>query len=170
MSDAPSKLFQAVIAAYERDYRVLEDGRVQGVRGIRRVTTDDVGFARFNIRPTRAGQRLNVYVHKLVAYQLFGEAAFAPGTKVMHRNNNRADNRLENILIGTQDDVMQNRPHTQRLLWSLHAARSLRSLDSKQLQMFRDMRAAGASLNELAKCFGIAKSTASYIVNRKTYA
>lgn len=164
-----SKLYTAVIEAHARGYRVLEDGTVRGMRGVRRVTFDDVGFARFNVA-RRGGGRFNVYVHKLAAYQLFGELAFAEGARVIHLNNARADNRLENIALGTQDDVMQNRPQVQRLLWSLHAARSLRSLDSKQLQMFRDMRAAGASLNELAKCFGIAKSTASYIVNRKTYA
>ena len=52
-----------------------------------------------------------VAVHKLVAYQLYGLAAFEEDVQVRHLNNIKTDNSPKNIAIGSQFDNAGDSPN-----------------------------------------------------------
>lgn len=174
-----SKAVRAVIEAHRRGYYVDDHGIVHGMRGPRQCTIDDAGFYRFNIwarkkegQRRRKGrpERMHVYVHKLAAFQKFGEAAIRdPHLRIWHENRDRLDNRPANIVMRTQSQIAMAMPQAARVAYAINAARKLRALSNKQLVRFRELSEAGASLKVLAKRFKIAKSTASYIRSRRTY-
>lgn len=59
--------------------------------------------------------RYPVKVHRLVAYQKFGNAIFEKGIEVRHLNGNKLDFSFENISIGTAKENSQDKPRKERL-------------------------------------------------------
>lgn len=88
----------------------------------------------------------------------------------MHIDRDRTNNRPDNLKLGTRIEAQMLVPQHERILHAANAASKLRLLTMAQVLDLRARRAAGATLKELCEAFGIAKSTASYIVNGKTYA
>ncbi len=166
-----SKAIRSTIEAHRRGYRVDEYGCVISPKGkLRRCTIDDAGFYRFNIWEADR-KRLHIYVHKLAAFQLYGEEGIRHESLIIgHRNTDRLDNRLGNIILTTRSAVQMGIDPVKRLAFGANAASKRRSLTDAQLTEFRGMRATGATLEVLCAKFGMAKSTASYIVNGRTYA
>ncbi len=165
-----SKTMRNVMEAHRRGYYVDEWGAVRSPRGKTRATNvDDAGFYRFNIWEV-GRSRGHVPVHRLVAYQLYGDRALDERLFVRHLNTDRLDNRPENIELATRSVIQMDIEHSKRLAYAVNAASYLRRLTEGQVAELRAMRQAGATLKVLCARFGIAKSTASYIVNGKTYA
>lgn len=54
------------------------------------------------------GKSVAIAVHRLQAYQKFGNAIFEKDTVVRHLNGNSLDNSVDNISIGTQSDNMMD--------------------------------------------------------------
>ena len=78
-------------------------------------STTGTGYLSFNIRvggknPTRS------FVHRLQAYQKFGEEIFKEGIVVRHLNGVSTDNSFENIGIGTPSDNTLDIPKEKRIL------------------------------------------------------
>jgi hypothetical protein len=144
----------------------MSDGTVVDVSGFPRNTQLKNGYLEFSIR---LGITRKVKVHVLAAYQKFGEACFQEGILVRHLNGVSTDNSLDNIAIGTASDNMMDLPPQARLARARHAATKLRSLTPEQVLELRKRFAAGEKLQTLATEFGVAKSTASYAINKKTY-
>ncbi len=166
-----SRTFDHAVEAYNRGYYVDDEGVVQGPRGVRVVSAGHNDFMRFSLADkARPGKHINVAVHKLAAYQLYGDEVANPKWRIKHKDYDRHNNRPDNIELATHSDIMLGTPQTQRWLYGVNAAKKRRRLSDAQLVEFRAMRAAGATLSKLVKHFGIAKSTASYIMNGKTYA
>ena len=65
--------------------------------------------------------RYPVKVHRLVAYQKFGNAVFEKGIEVRHLNGNKLDFSFENILIGTAKENSQDKPKEKRLKCASYA-------------------------------------------------
>lgn len=156
--------------ALEAGYFVDGAGVAYGPRG-KPLTTHDssTGFPRFNIRGDDR-KTLSVAVHQLAALVFFGERGLDDGVCVIHLDRNRHNNAPSNLTLGTRTEAQLLIPQHERILYAANAARKLRLLTDGQVLELRAARAAGATLTELAERFGIAKSTASYIVNRRTYA
>jgi hypothetical protein len=158
----------AVRVAFERGYRVCEDGRVIGPKGkYRKLYVHNNGFLRFTVRPVGTRRSVAAFVHQLAAFQLFGD--YDPALVVMHLNGDRADNRLSNIALGTRAESHMRIARTLRVLYAVNAASKLRSLTDGEVASLRAERACGASLKDICAKYGIARSTASYIYNRRTY-
>lgn len=60
-------------------------------------------------------KRYPVKIHRLVAYQKFGDALFKKGIQVRHLNGNKLDFSFENIEIGTAKQNCLDKPKEQRL-------------------------------------------------------
>lgn len=165
-----SKRRQWIELAFARGYVVDDDGTVVGPRGARSASAAPNGFLRFSIHTEERGNYGHIFVHQLAAYQQFGEESFGDGVKVIHLDGDRMNNALSNIALGTQSAAMfASIPRHMRVAHAVHAARKLRSLSDAQVADLRERRRNGATLRQLCAAFGIAKSTASYIVNGKTY-
>ncbi len=116
------------------------------------------GYLSFNIRvngskPTRS------FIHKLQAYQKFGDEIFKEGIVVRHADDISTNNSYDNILIGTHSDNMQDIPSERRILQASNP-----TYDHKDVI---DSRKEGLTYQEIMSKFGIkSKGTISFILNK----
>lgn len=87
-------------------YRVSPNGEI-----VLRITGASVplssskrGYKRFQVRE----RKKTCLLHRLQAYQKFGESLYEPGIEVRHLNNCGADNCIENIGIGTHSENLSD--------------------------------------------------------------
>lgn len=156
--------------AYDRGYRVSEDGSVVvGPRGRPlRLDIGTRGYLRFSIgryKQTAA----NVPVHQLQAYQLYGERCYETNLVVRHLDGNKLNNSARNIALGTASENSLDRIPEERMRAAEHAAKQRRRFGVEQIIEMRQLRAAGASYKVLMRRYGVCKSFLSYVINRRTY-
>ena len=77
----------------------------------------------FSIRIKSKAYSVPLKVHKLQAYQKFGDKMFEKGIQVRHKNGIRTDNSWDNILIGTNSDNQMDIPKEVRVKRSVDASR-----------------------------------------------
>ncbi len=164
-----TKRRELVIYAYRRGFRVADDGTAFGLRG-KPVGYNDVnGYRSVSIRHPKYGV-CNLSVHKLAAYQHFGNNAFAKGIHVRHLDNDGCNNAKTNLALGTSTDNELDKPPEYRVSNALNAAKSTRKMTKSALRQLKaDRYKRGMKYSELSVKYGIVKSTISYILNSKTY-
>jgi hypothetical protein len=163
-----SKRNAAVIIARDKGYQINDDGSVKSPSGKSLYPlVDDSGYLYFTVKDAR--ETFRVYVHKLAAFQKFGGNIFEEDREVRHLNGNRTDNSKQNISYGSHSDNMRDIHPTIRMHMSMAAAAVQRKLSVKEVRELRKLREEGWKLIDLAKKYKLAKSTVSYIINRKTY-
>jgi len=157
----------ALVEAFEKGYRVV-DGSVISPKGRTiSLVTDTNGYRKFSVKV--AGERQHVPVHRLVGYEKYGKSLFEDDTCVRHLDGDCTNNKADNIRIGSYADNMQDIPAKIRVQKARKAAASKRKLTEQQVAQLRKDREEGATYPQLMSKYGIAKSTVSYIVNKKTY-
>jgi hypothetical protein len=115
------------------------------------------GYLSFNIRvdkskPTRS------FVHKLQAFQKFGEKLFEKGVVVRHLDGDSTNNSYDNIALGSAFDNAQDIPKEKRVQNASHPIYNH--------QVIIDDRNNGLTYAEIMKKHGIkSKSTVSFILN-----
>lgn len=163
-----SKRARYTVEAYERGYRVGPDGELYSpMQKVLRPGANNRGYRRFAIRID--GGHALLFVHQLAAYQTFGAEALAEGVHVRHLDGDSLNNSPDNLAIGSPRDNVMDRPAQDRLNHARHAASHKRRLTQTQAQQLRNDHRSGMRLADVAEKYNIAKSTASYIVNHKTY-
>lgn len=115
------------------------------------------------------GKQRHIAVHRLQAYQKYGEKIFEPGVHVRHLNSNTFDNSWDNIAIGSASDNMMDKTPEVRQSAALAGSRVRRKLTWEEMEQLRQEHKAGDSYRVLCARYSLAKSTVSYIVNNKTY-
>lgn len=114
-------------AAALAGFTVTEDGTILRPAGTPLpVNTCLAGYRYRTISLRVLGGRnpVSVPIHRLVAYLKFGEAMFAPGVEVRHRDNDRFNNRPDNILIGTPRENALDIPEEERSRRGRHASKA----------------------------------------------
>lgn len=108
-----------------------------------------------------------VFIHRLVAYQKYGDRIFEDGIEVRHRDNDKINNIDENILIGTHSQNMMDLPEKQRIKQAQYAANLQRKYTDEEEDEIRKYHE-GKTYEQTMKKFGIS-STGSlyYILNRR---
>jgi len=163
-----SKANNAIRCASEAGYRTRKDGSIISPKGRNlKLHPNSAGYLTFSTK--QDGRTRNVPVHRLVAYEKYGDVIFKNGVITRHLSGDKLDNRRSNISIGTYSQNRLDMPRHIRLELSINAASKLRKLSARQLTEFRKDREKGASLNFLASKYKISKCCASYVVNGKTY-
>ena len=163
-----SKQYLYVIRALEKGYRVLFCGiPVSKFGNILKTRTNSSGYKSIGIKLD--GKTKTVYLHKLMAYQKFGVNCFKCGVEVRHFNGDSEDNSYFNIGLGTHSENMLDVGVLIRLHNGRAAGRTNSNLEDKDILDMREEFAKGAALSWAVNRYKIAKSTASYIKNRRTY-
>ena len=116
-----SKNNQYIIRAAEKGYKVI-NGEVISPFSVKPLSLrpDTRGYYRFKIKNDK-NVSVSVNVHRLVAYQKYGDALFEEGIEVRHKDGNQVNNLDDNILIGTHSDNMMDKPKEQRIIDASHA-------------------------------------------------
>jgi len=171
-----SQLSDTVRRFYELGYTPENGGVLRGPSGKQLSLTVDRSsrkskglYAYWQTRDRETGLQPRIYYHKLVAYHLYGEAAFADGVVIRHLDGNSLNNNFENIAIGSAKDNWMDIPATIRQRISDAGGVASRKLSAERLAEFKSDREAGMSYKKLMAKYGLSKSTVSYIVNGKTY-
>ena len=159
-----SKINEAVIYAFNKGYRVCKDGTVVSPKGaIIKGRIGNTGYKRFNIR-LNGKETSQVYIHKLCAYQKYGDIAFQTDC-VRHLDGNPLNNCPDNIKIGTQSDNMMDIPKDVRQKKAEHATSFTRKYNKNEVRDFYKQN--GNSYKKTMNHFGMtSKGTLWFILNK----
>jgi len=158
-----NNLTKALLKAYKNGYRVI-DGIAYNPNGKQLIGTPDrKGY--IVIAPTKEDK---VFIHRLVAYQKYGDIIFDSKVQVRHKDNNRKNNLDSNILIGDQSRNMMDRPKEQRLEISIKAATKKRRFTDEEMILIRKDYELFQSYDKVMEEWDISsKGTLHYMLNNK---
>lgn len=160
-----SKSKDATRLAYRKGYRVLEDGSVENAEGkIRKLQAygrPGARYLRFNIN-TPSGV-FPVCVHKLQAFQKFGEDAFVHDC-TRHIDGNSMNNSPDNIELGSHRDNAMDRAPEARQAHAQRAADSNIAYDWAAIES--DYFNEGLGFKKLAAKYGARTGTLSNHFNK----
>lgn len=154
---------------YNKGYYVNSDGEVIAPSGKARKLTlkkENGGcgdYYRFNVKIN--GMSYPIPVHRLVAYQKFGDKMFNEDT-VRHLDGNSKNNSFDNIVIGSYSDNSFDRDEQDRKEHSMKGVMKLRKFSDDEVRYIRNSK---SKQSDLCKQFGVVKGTIRGIRNRKTY-
>jgi hypothetical protein len=92
--------------AFNRGYTVSLEGKVYNKIGKEIGFVGAGGYFYIGIRINK--DNINIPVHRLQAYQKYGEKMFDDGIEVRHLDGNPLNNSWDNILIGNHSDNMMD--------------------------------------------------------------
>lgn len=121
--------------AYEKGYRITEEGDVVGLKKEKVGFTHGNGYRRFKMRDEN-GENINVAAHRLQAYQKFGEGIYQEGMVVRHLDGNPDNNHVDNIAIGTMRENIMDRPAAERLAHAIHASSFVKKHDHEAIYKY----------------------------------
>jgi hypothetical protein len=169
-----SKRSEAIKAAYEKGYRVVEDGRVISPRGRH--------LSLFSPKTGRQYLRFTIYfnggpicldVHRLAGYQKFGNKIFESGQQVRHLNDIGIDNRLDNIGLGNASenalDMSEEKRRKRSAIGGYKGGRANRVFTREQIHSILYRLDQGEPMKAIANNLGVVRETISNIKLGKSY-
>lgn len=148
--------------AYKKGYRVLSDGTPISSNGELKGRTDNKGYMSICVRVN--GIKKNVYIHRLQAYQKYGDLIFGVNMEVRHLNGDKTDNSWINIAIGTHSDNMMDIPKHIRLAKALIATSKVRKYN--KLEVINYYNEVGSYSKTMQKFNISSKGTLHFILNK----
>lgn len=164
------KMNLALIEAYNRGYRVLQDGSLVNPQGkIIKCNINFYGYKATKIRSKSLGS-INILVHRLAAYQKFGHKVFKTDC-VRHLDGNKLNNSISNIEIGTLSDNMMDIPKQERVIKSSKSWRNRKGGLRYSDELVKEIRAYyeyTKSYKNTMEKFNIShKGTLCYLLKRR---
>jgi hypothetical protein len=165
-----TKSCMALLFAFEKGYSIREDGTPLNPKGkilSQRKSSD--GYR--SILVVCFGSKYNVAVHRLQAYQIYGDKLFQKGIEVRHVDGDKENNSVKNIAIGTHSENMMDKPENMRKKWALNAGLKKSPLTPADVVEIKKLYKTGEyTYLQLAKIFGLkSKGTISDIINHKVW-
>jgi len=151
--------------AYERGYRVLECGSVVNEKG--KILAGGLNKKKYRCITIRVkGVSRHPLVHKMQAYQKYGDAMFEEGIQVRHLNGDSLDNSFDNIAIGTCSDNQMDKPEYIRKKSAIAASSKIRKFSDDVVSEIKNDHKEGLSYTKLMKKYNISsKGTLSFLIN-----
>jgi hypothetical protein len=166
------KAKEALLIAASK-YTVSEHNELRGPKGPMKMCCNRHGYPHVSIRSRTKDILQKVPVHRIVAYQKFGEALFEAGIQVRHLDGDKTNMRPTNIAIGTQMDnyLDMSEERRARLIMAAHrAGQARRSFTRDEVRQIRaEYDSSGIGFNTLARKWNCAKSTMRMICLRLSY-
>ena len=163
-----SKSDTAIIEAKKKGIRVEPDGTLINLKGFKSCSKpNNRGYVSFSVYIE--GIQHKTQVHRLQAYQKFGDLVFGEGVCVRHLDGNKLNNSWDNIEIGTQSDNMMDIPKKARLESARKAAAVSRRYTDQDIRDIRRKKSEGYTLKMLAEEYTSSKGHMSGIVSKKLY-
>ena len=162
-----NKKNRAIIKLYELGYSVTNGFIVNPSGKELKRQIDRNGY--YSVTVKIDGVATKCMIHRFVAFCKFGNKIFQPNIVVRHLDGNSKNNEHGNIDIGSQSQNCLDRKKSDRIKHAKKAATKIRKLSHDEAEQLRLDRKNGLTYSELVIKYNIAKSTVSYIVNKKTY-
>ncbi|MCB0448468.1 MAG: HNH endonuclease, partial [Gelidibacter sp.] len=110
----------------------------------------------------------NIAVHRLQAFQKYGNKIFLNKIVVRHFDEDKLNNKPENILIGTQKDNYHDVPKKKREKIIAKMAETKSQYSNEQAKEMFELRSKGVLQKDIAKKFKCSTGWISMILNNKT--
>lgn len=155
------------VKAIEKGYYVDKDGNAKrhgsnailGTNGIRKYRYIGIKID---------GKNIKAYIHRLQAYQKFGDKIYETGIEVRHLDGNMFNNSFDNIEIGTSQENSLDKPAHVRLRAAKKASKAACKFSLETVMEIRELHRQGKGYKELMKMFGISsKGTISHLINKR---
>ena len=148
-----------MIRVHEQGFRINENGSLINKRG-HYVEAEVIG-GYFRKKLTVGGSQYSLPLHRLQAYQKFGDEMFGDGIVVRHINGISWDNSFENIEIGTHMQNMQDKTREDQLK-GLSAANKVSRANKQDaphdtMMLIGGARASGMSVEQVYCTYRISK-------------
>ena len=151
------------IIAYNRGYRVSPEGKLLNPSGKELVGSKTQGYSELSMRIE--GKKVSVKVHRLQAYQKFGDEALVSGVHVRHLDDDKTNNSWDNIGLGDASANRMDMSAEKRLSSALIATSYVRKYDKEEVRAFYE---GCKSYKKTMEKFGISsKGTLSHILKSK---
>lgn len=156
-----SKCNRALLEAIEKGYYAKGE-KVFSKNKELTLSVNKDGYKHFAIRFGK--ERYKIAVHRLVAYQKFGEVIFEKGIQVRHLDGDPGNNDYNNISVGTPVDNAADKKPGVELRAALIASSFVKVHDHENIQKDRQ---SGMNYKQLMEKYEItSKGTLSYIINK----
>jgi hypothetical protein len=146
--------------AERKGYKVV-NGEVFGPKGKIKPSPDSKGYLRFNVYREANKKCETCWVHRLVAWQKYGNAIHFPDLDVRHLDGDHTNNAEENIAIGSRSENLRDTPAPAR---SQRAVRMNETKHGELRKRIAESLAAGNGVRKTARLLGCAVST---VMNNK---
>ena len=156
-----SKSAKAIKQAVKKGYKII-DGNVfyKGQEVKKRINSS--GYYSFSIRCFNK-ERFVISIHRLMAYQKFGNKIFKKGIQVRHLDSNPLNNLDSNIAIGTPSQNNMDKPEKVRKDSAIKATSFIKTHNHADIIRLHN---AGKSYKEIMALTNIkSKGTISFIIN-----
>lgn len=151
-----------IVEAVRQGYSVINGDVFHGENKVKTSATK-FGHLRFTIRISKEKTR-SILVHRLVAYQKFGDKIFDKYLQVRHLDSNSKNNLEENVGIGSASQNMMDKNPALRLKQSLIATSYVRKHSHSEIISMHKM---GMSYKQIMEKTGIkSKGTISFIIKQ----
>lgn len=149
MKSSPSDAM--IRAAFADGFRATPEGKITNPKGglVHMWPHHKTRYWYFSAR----GHRTPLSVHRFVAYQKFGDVALAAEC-VRHENDDRGDNRPDNILYGTKRQNMMDIPAEKRSSMGVKRNRGKRRYSDEQVREIRGLFASKVTLADVQRKYG----------------
>lgn len=131
-----------ILFAIEKGYKIGEKGDIYYKNNKINLYTSGSNYYRFSIR-NESGQSKSIKVHRLQAYEKYGNEVFKENIVVRHLNGDSLDNSWDNIKIGTHSDNKMDIPKENRIKSATTASRkmqdNIRTYDERCL-IYEDLK------------------------------
>ena len=174
-----TKTHELIVLAFNRGFRIRENNIVSPHgRVLSNKIYKGANYPKFNIHVN--GDTYALPIHKLAAYQFFGDAAFAVNVDVRHLDGDKLNFSKENIRLGTRRQNALDVPENLRK-HRIKAASEARVAEQRHLtveeveelrsayQRLKGNRAPRGFLKQLAEKYGVSRSVAFYAATGRTY-
>ncbi len=164
LADKESKLTKRLLYAFSKGYRVSNSGEALNPQGKPLVSGKIGKYRKISVGGPYPG---SVRIHRLAAYQWFGEKIFEPGLCVRHLDNNPNNNTKSNLAIGTQADNAHDSSESL-MERAVLGATWLRKWSDEIVLKIREDRKNGLTYRKLVKKYNISLSTIYHMINQAT--
>ena len=154
--------------AYNKGYRVVE-GKVYNPNGkILSLVKTPSGYLNFGYYRKGKG-KVRLRVHRMVAYQKYGDDTFKEGVECRHLDGNPENNLEDNVSIGTHSKNMMDVPKDDRVKRAKVASNAALKVTVKHdAERIKKVYAELKSYKKVMELFNISsKGTLSHILNKR---
>lgn len=119
----------------------------------------------FDIRigPRNENKKVHCLIHRLQAYQKYGNELYKEGIVVRHLNGDRYDNSYDNIAIGT---IQDNKDDIPKELVSINCGHIGRKYSKETIESIRNDYKQGLSYSDIMTKYNISsKGTIHYVIH-----
>lgn len=156
---------EKLLKCYEKGYRIDKKGTICYKNNSRKGSIqycNKIPYLKISIRI--GNKTCNVPVHRLQAYQKYGDKLFENGIEVRHLNGNSLDNSYGNIIIGTHSENMFDKSKEVRVKQANIATSHIKKYNHEEIYKFyNDCK----SYEKTMKKFNIpSKGSLHFILNK----